>query len=276
VRDDIQVIVVDDNSDPDKVDFALFPGLNRPFTEIVFAKEGRGAGFARNRGLEKACGKYVLFADADDYFADAFLQHLDKHKDSAYDLIYYRVYRISKSGEGKSDVDVVYEKLMHDAIHKQQFDAYKYRAYVPWGKMISLSLLRENDITFDETIAANDKMFSIKTAFHAKNVHFDEGRIYTYVPDNGQITKLQTTEANFDRFHVYVRANRFLEDISKKKYRVNLIIPLMKFAASKDKEHFNRGLEVMRENNFTLFAELPGFFLSLAKKVLVKIKRKLR
>ena len=51
-RDDIQIIIVDDNSDPAVVDFAQFPGHDRPNTEIYFTKEGKGTSYARNFRLD--------------------------------------------------------------------------------------------------------------------------------------------------------------------------------------------------------------------------------
>ena len=38
-RDDVQIIVVDDNSDPQVVDFDNFPGMNIPNVEVYFTKE---------------------------------------------------------------------------------------------------------------------------------------------------------------------------------------------------------------------------------------------
>ena len=35
-REDVQIIVVDDNSDPNIVDFDKFPGLNRSHFEVNF------------------------------------------------------------------------------------------------------------------------------------------------------------------------------------------------------------------------------------------------
>ena len=52
VREDVQVIVVDDNSDLTIVDFNRFPGFDREDVTIVYTKEGKGAGHARNIGLE--------------------------------------------------------------------------------------------------------------------------------------------------------------------------------------------------------------------------------
>ena len=270
-REDIQIIIIDDNSSSEKVDFGCFPGLNDPFVEVFFTKEGKGAGFARNIGLTKALGKWVLFADADDFFTDNFLQYIDVYKDSIYDLIYFGVYRISKKTEPESIIDHHYDKLMREAINKQKYEAYRYSAYVPWGKIIKLSLIKENNILFDETMVANDKMFSIKTAYNAKNIHFDESRIYTYVPDNGFLTQVKTIEADFERFCVYTRMNRFLENIEKKKYKIDLIPMLKSLVSIHNMEYFYKGIKIMKENNFNFFIELFKYCLFLPYK---KIKRK--
>ena len=73
-RDDIQIIVVDDDSSSDVVDFMDFPGSSREDVEIIFTKEGKGAGYARNCGLLHARGKWLLFADADDFFSARFFR----------------------------------------------------------------------------------------------------------------------------------------------------------------------------------------------------------
>mgnify|MGYP003305656243 CR=1 FL=1 len=68
IRDDLEVIVVDDDSDPSLVDFDSFPGKDRKDVEIVLDKMGKGAGASRNIGLSRAKGKWVVFCDADDFF----------------------------------------------------------------------------------------------------------------------------------------------------------------------------------------------------------------
>lgn len=64
MQDDVQVIVVDDNSYPQKVDFGNFPQWGGRNYEYYLTKEGKGAGYARNVGLERAKGKWVLFVNA--------------------------------------------------------------------------------------------------------------------------------------------------------------------------------------------------------------------
>jgi glycosyltransferase involved in cell wall biosynthesis len=88
-REDIQIIVIDDNSDGNIVDFKKFPGLGEKNVEVYFTKEGKGAGYARNVGLAHAKGNWLLFADADDFYCDNLLQILDEYKETNFDIVYF-------------------------------------------------------------------------------------------------------------------------------------------------------------------------------------------
>ena len=89
-RDDIQIIIVDDNSNPQKVDFENFPGLGDPCVEVYFTKEGKGAGYARNVGLKYAKGKWLFFADSDDTYTSSFSKFLTDSKDLVADVVYFK------------------------------------------------------------------------------------------------------------------------------------------------------------------------------------------
>ena len=65
VSEDIQVIVVDDNSPDADTYLERYPELSRPYLEFIRTTKGGGAGYARNVGLDHAKGKWLLFADAD-------------------------------------------------------------------------------------------------------------------------------------------------------------------------------------------------------------------
>lgn len=57
LREDTEVIVVDDHSDSSVVDFEHFPGIDRNNTKCIFLDESHGAGYARNIGIDNAKGK---------------------------------------------------------------------------------------------------------------------------------------------------------------------------------------------------------------------------
>ena len=266
-RDDVQVVIIDDNSDPEKTDFENFPGLNEPHIEVVFSKEGKGAGYARNIGLSKAVGQWIVFADADDFFMDGILEYFDKYKDSSYDLVYFGISRVVKKTKRKREQYREYDKRIRDAIYKNRHDEYKYTAYFPWGKLIRASLVKENGICFDEVMVANDIMFSLKTAYHSQNTCFDMDKIYTYMAEDSQLTGTKTVKANFNRFSVYIRMNCFFRSISKNKYKKNLVLPLRKLMNIHDMTYFYNGIRLMKENNFSIFAELCMFCLSMPRRI---------
>ena len=77
-RDDVQVIVVDDKSDD-----SYLPAVRKiqecfsPW-EFIYLTEGKGAGHARNVGIDYSKGDWLLFADSDDYFVSDFSSLLDR------------------------------------------------------------------------------------------------------------------------------------------------------------------------------------------------------
>ena len=90
VSEDIQVIVVDDNSPDADTYLEKYPELSRSYLEFIRAQKNGGAGYARNIGLDHAKGKWLLFADADDFFVDDMYDIITTHAESDADVIYFR------------------------------------------------------------------------------------------------------------------------------------------------------------------------------------------
>ena len=89
-RKDVEIIVVDDNSDPTKVDFEHFPGLNDACVKVIFDKDGGGCSHATNIALNNATGKWIVRGDADDFFEPDIVKAMDEYADSNYDIIFLR------------------------------------------------------------------------------------------------------------------------------------------------------------------------------------------
>jgi len=86
-RDDIQIIIIDDNS----LNIKKLRDIEKKYSyvEMIYTKEGRGAGYARNVGLKQIKGKWVLFADADDFYNKNAFSILDNYINSDNDIIYF-------------------------------------------------------------------------------------------------------------------------------------------------------------------------------------------
>lgn len=179
-RDDIQVIIVDDNSDEDIVDFQNFPGLNRHNTEVYFDKTGRGAGRARNVGLEHAKGEWVLFADADDVFCNETNVCLNYLKETNADLVYFRVEsRDSETLESNNETD--YQNEICKKFAQGDISALKYHHEVPWGKAARRYLITSNNIKFDELQCGNDSLFAMKCDYHSFHTEYYPHLLYCWM-----------------------------------------------------------------------------------------------
>lgn len=72
---EIEILCVDDGS-TDGSAAILSDYAQRDNRFIVLRQQNRGAGVARNKGLEVARGEYVIFLDADDFFAPDLLKKM--------------------------------------------------------------------------------------------------------------------------------------------------------------------------------------------------------
>ena len=88
-RPDVQVIVVDDLS-PDREKYnEIIPELKRKNVELYVVDEKKRGGHARNIGIEHAKGKWLLFADSDDYFNYCIDDIFDEYADTDYDCVFF-------------------------------------------------------------------------------------------------------------------------------------------------------------------------------------------
>ena len=185
-RDDVQIIVVDDNSDEDKVDFSSFPGLDDPTVEVYLTKEGRGAGYARNVGLKHAIGKWVIFADADDFFNPCISEAMDEFVDSKADVVFLKNTSIVLPDYSPSTRGAELNRRVDLAL--QTGDCYMAVLYSsPWQKFFKRELLEKNNIHFNEVRWGNDVVFMGRVAATAKTLVASSQPIYCLTESEGSI-----------------------------------------------------------------------------------------
>ena len=152
VRDDIEIIVVDDNSSKDFVDFDNFPGQNDKNVICLFPKDGKGAGYARNLGLQHAKGKWIMFADADDFFEESAFDAFDKYKDSQADVIMFKVTSRYSDDLNKNGGREYYNPYI-DAYINDEIDAVHLllKSVSPWAKIVMRDFLAYFNMSFEQT-----------------------------------------------------------------------------------------------------------------------------
>lgn len=216
-----QIIVVDDNSQ--ERELQIVKDLQSSFLFELYYNEGKTAGGARNTGLKHAKAPWILFADADDYYEPEMGALIERYKTSDYDIVFFNVTsRYTDTGEiayrdehihtiaakAKGNNDMNYLRCCYTA---------------PWGKLIRRSVITENNIHFDEVIAANDMWFSVTSGLAADKVAYEETPLYCITVTGNSITTTLTKDRFESRFQVTLRVNELLRKNGLDKYQVSVL-----------------------------------------------------
>lgn len=189
VSEDIQVIVVDDNSPDADTYLERYPELSRPYLEFIRASKNGGAGYARNIGLDHAKGKWLLFADADDFFVGNMYDIINTHVDSDADVIYFQKRAVySDDINRKSPRSGYLDRIMDIYLKTGDEVPVRTRYNVPWGKMIKKSLVENHHIRFEEIKYSNDILFSVHVGCLAKKIEAIDTVLYVVTSHEGSAT----------------------------------------------------------------------------------------
>lgn len=96
---DFEIIIVDDGSDDDlrKVINEYSPSDLKYIR--YYKKENEGVAEARNFGVKKAKGDYIIFVDSDDYISRKLLKDIKKYIKKGYDLIKWSAIIVDENDE---------------------------------------------------------------------------------------------------------------------------------------------------------------------------------
>lgn len=209
IRKDLQIIAVDDCSTSH---INLFKILKDKYQYIEWYKTEKngGAGVARNVGLSHAKGKYLLFADADDYFTPSINDIFNKHRNSCFDIIYFFVNEVD-SATGLMDNGLKYRNMaisLYKKSHRKNDVCHISTA--PWGKLIRRDIIEKYNIQFQETRISNDVFFSLMTDFYSNDIFAEEIAAYNYSVNQISVSNTGSIDKRLVRLKIDLERNSFL------------------------------------------------------------------
>ena len=197
-------------------------------TIVIRDEDGYGAGWARNQGLDKAEGEYVIFADSDDFFHPCFNDFLDSIKEETADVIYFNADSI-EMGSGKPSWRTNHlSRIMSSTDSAWQERHLRYHFTEPWCKAIKMSFIKEHGIRFNESKILNDIYFSTQVGIFAKNIKVYTEKCYCVCNHSDSTAKSKKTEEKMlDYTRETAKSNLLLAQYGIKRYHSRMLRPMM-------------------------------------------------
>ncbi|MCT1797322.1 glycosyltransferase family 2 protein [Aerococcus viridans] len=177
----IEILIIDDGSTDSSATI-----IEEKFNDKrikYFYQENSGAPTARNYGLQKANGEYVLFFDSDDIMLKYGVEKLvNKIRKFEADLVVGDYNRIDSEGNLKSQVERRYTMDNYYGLN-DQFSKIQFLANIdplPGSKLFRKQFLLSKGITFEKLSIGQDLNFYLKCLGHCPKVEIIDDEIYSY------------------------------------------------------------------------------------------------
>lgn len=187
---DYEIILIEDGSKDNSL--SVCRKLSEKYNNIKLLCNGknRGVSFTRNRGIETAQGKYMMFVDSDDWvsedYVDCFAKILNK---AEYKLLVCGYMNHDEKQSGKTEKFVWKEDSDDNVYNVKAIIAELYEERLLqqlWNKAFFAEIIRREKIRFDETInIGEDFRFILDYIKYGdiEQIYFIKRPLYHYMRD---------------------------------------------------------------------------------------------
>ena len=214
---DFEIIVVNDGS-TDKSSNIISKYQKKYKNVIVIDKENEGLSMARNRGVQKSSGKYIIFVDSDDYVSNKLLEEVDKKIDDS-DILRFQ---IATEDEEYTKINEYHEEGFESMCG---YDAFKYLSSYhfvepAWCYVIRKNYYIENKFSFKKGVYHEDFGLIPYVIYKSRKVKSIDFIGYYYIQRNGSIMNnndyKKTVKKAFDMLEQYKTMRLFAKNINRK------------------------------------------------------------
>ncbi|WP_414838655.1 glycosyltransferase [Carnobacterium sp. TMP28] len=217
---ELEIIIVEDGS-MDKSREKIQPYLSDNRIRFIEQKN-KGLSGARNTGMAKATGTYILFVDSDDYIDVEMLAKLvPMMEENQLDLIRFNGMAFTDGME--KTINQKYYDFSHRLIenHIYKGDSFKAnsRTFVSpvYLYLTKRSVLTENQLTFREDLIHEDELFTPQVFIHIKTMMYVNAFYYYRRYRENSIMTIQTPAQLQRSFDSYLKIGKELEAHYKNK-----------------------------------------------------------
>lgn len=189
----LQIILVNDGSTDNS--WEICQELKNVDSRIVIANQkNSGVSVARNRGLEIADGKWIMFVDPDDVLDKTIVTNLLSKMNDQIDIVACSCYGFNNKSREKShffksnrlfttNKEDLYLQLL-DSGYGQEGNIFT-AIGVPWAKIYRHSFIKENNLKFDPQLRRmQDNIFNMYAFYYARAIYYLDEPLYFYRIDH--------------------------------------------------------------------------------------------
>lgn len=210
-QDDYEVICVNDCSKDDSLEKLKALSLNHRQLRLIQNPENIRAGGARNHGVREACGEYIVFIDADDYFHHGSLK-------AAYEYQRKKNLDILMCDFARHPAEKTNDILVHrfpsqEIMSGRKFLIVNSLPFAPWKYIFKRSLMVDNNVWFTEKVSCEDVDWSHKIAFYATTMQYKPILLTHYIlsPNTQTGSEFKNSATVFHRLMAGKRVAELLE-----------------------------------------------------------------
>lgn len=165
-QEEIEIIIIDDGSTMGCATFC--DECAKLDTRIrVIHQKNCGVSVTRNKGIDYAKGKYIMFVDADDMISSVICKYIIDQMDMfSDDILIFQYTKDENEIEKSQDSILIHEKLKKSELDQCKFDLIlekesfsNYCIGAPWGKAFKVDFLKENNLFFIESLYLMEDRF---------------------------------------------------------------------------------------------------------------------
>lgn len=196
---EIECLVINDGSS-DKTAEIVTRYAQRDKRIRLISQDNAGVSAARNRGLQEACGRYIMFLDADDQLCeDAFECITEAIRDEYAEFMAFSYITLYENGKCVSQELPIQGNVSLD---RKEGNRLMYADSVfntCWGKMFLNEIIRQKNITFRVDLpVGEDFLFVLEYYSSCKTVYMTKYPILYYLQRSGSAMRSYSMEKRLE------------------------------------------------------------------------------
>ena len=208
----IEIIIVDDASKDNSIQ--VIKKYQKKYENILLIEleNNKGVSNARNIGIKRATGKYIMFSDSDDWYeVNAVEKLITKAQEENSDFVTANYYINKKDQKVKVDTSNYFSK---EKIKKEEIISYM--TLTSCSKLITKELFIKNNIWYPEDVKRCEELTVIPVlAYLAEKPIAIDDVLYNYFQRNQSASNRTEKDVNYFE----ITFNRFVKVLDEKKYK---------------------------------------------------------